>query len=132
MTFKTKIEVVPTAVVASWHNPPELEIRFDMIPSKTDFKNHSEELPINWVCLYIMLRNLPANAKDLCRAFLRPFVSFITNYFIISSFQVDFALDHSIQPSQGKQNFVAKRYAYQRNDSDIRYRFHLTYTYFIG
>lgn len=46
-----QIEVVPTAVVASWHNPPELEIRFDMIPSKPDFENG--ELPVNWALRFI-------------------------------------------------------------------------------
>jgi len=48
-----QIEVVPTAVVSSWHHPPEIEIRFDMIPSKPDFKNESAELPVNWALRFI-------------------------------------------------------------------------------
>jgi len=43
-----QIEVLPTAVVENPDLPPELEIRFDMEPTKPNFKNLDAPLPVNW------------------------------------------------------------------------------------
>jgi hypothetical protein len=44
-----EMTVVPTAVVPNGDRPPELEIRFDMIPNKPNLDNPlSAPLPINW------------------------------------------------------------------------------------
>lgn len=45
-----QIDVVPTAVVANPNTPPELEIRFDMIPSRLDRQSF---LPLNWQLRFI-------------------------------------------------------------------------------
>lgn len=44
-----EMTVVPTGVVANGDQPPELEIRFDMIPDKPNLENPlASPLPINW------------------------------------------------------------------------------------
>ncbi|KAL7574546.1 hypothetical protein ACA910_015900 [Epithemia clementina (nom. ined.)] len=45
-----EITVVPTAVVANGDHPPELEIRFDMVPAVPNFHDDtlSAPLPLNW------------------------------------------------------------------------------------
>jgi hypothetical protein len=45
-----QIEVLPTAVVANQDKPPELEIRFDMVPK---IPVEGEPLPINWQLRFI-------------------------------------------------------------------------------
>ena len=48
-----EITAVPTAVVANADKPPELEIRFDMVPEKPDFDNLDAPLPFNWQLRFI-------------------------------------------------------------------------------
>lgn len=48
-----EITVVPTAVVANPDTPPELEIRFDMVPSKPNFDDPMAALPTNWQLRFI-------------------------------------------------------------------------------
>ena len=47
-----EVTVVPTAVVANGDSPPELEIRFDMVPSP-NFHDPMAPLPINWQLRFI-------------------------------------------------------------------------------
>ena len=47
-----EVTVVPTAVVANRDAPPELEIRFDMIPTP-NFKDPMAPLPANWQLRFI-------------------------------------------------------------------------------
>jgi len=48
-----QIEVLPTAVVANWNEPPELEIRFDMEPSGSHLVDCAAPLPVNWSLRFI-------------------------------------------------------------------------------
>lgn len=48
-----EITVVPTAVVANKDLPPELEIRFDMIPPTPNFDDPLAPLPVNWQLRFI-------------------------------------------------------------------------------
>ena len=48
-----EITVVPTAVVANADKPPELEIRFDMVPPVPNFNDSSAPLPLNWQLRFI-------------------------------------------------------------------------------
>ena len=48
-----EITLVPTSVVANGDKPPELEIRFDMIPSAPNFNDISAPLPLNWQLRFI-------------------------------------------------------------------------------
>lgn len=43
-----EITAVPTSVVANGDKPPELEIRFDMVPAIPNFDDLSAPLPLNW------------------------------------------------------------------------------------
>lgn len=44
-----QIDVAPTAVIANPNTPPELEIRFDMVPSRDE----NQFLPVNWQLRFI-------------------------------------------------------------------------------
>ena len=44
---------MPTAVVANSYVPPELEIRFDMVPPVPDLNNPNAPLPLNWCLRFI-------------------------------------------------------------------------------
>ena len=48
-----QIEVLPTAVISNNDTPPELEIRFDMIPNVPEFNNAEAPLPVNWQLRFI-------------------------------------------------------------------------------
>jgi len=48
-----QIEVLPTAVVANPDYPPELEIRFDMVPRVPNFDDPNAPLPVNWQLRFI-------------------------------------------------------------------------------
>uniref|UniRef100_A0A7S1V3N1 Uncharacterized protein n=1 Tax=Grammatophora oceanica TaxID=210454 RepID=A0A7S1V3N1_9STRA len=49
-----QIEVLPTDVIANPDNPPELEIRFDMVPNHVvDIADCSKPLPVNWALRFI-------------------------------------------------------------------------------
>ena len=48
-----QIEVLPTAVVANPDHPPELEIRFDMVPRVPNFDDPNAPLPVNWQLRFI-------------------------------------------------------------------------------
>jgi hypothetical protein len=48
-----EITVVPTAVVANGDKPPELEVRFDMVPKLPNFDNPHAGLPVNWQLRFI-------------------------------------------------------------------------------
>lgn len=48
-----QIEVLPTAVVANPDKPPELEIRFDMVPKVPNLEDLNAPLPVNWQLRFI-------------------------------------------------------------------------------
>mmetsp|Transcript_27725 Transcript_27725/g.76296 ORF Transcript_27725/g.76296 Transcript_27725/m.76296 type:complete len:450 (-) Transcript_27725:123-1472(-) len=48
-----EITVVPTGVVANADTPPELEIRFDMVPPTPNFDDINAPLPANWQLRFI-------------------------------------------------------------------------------
>lgn len=48
-----EITVVPTGVVANADTPPELEVRFDMVPSLPNFDDPMAALPTNWQLRFI-------------------------------------------------------------------------------
>jgi hypothetical protein len=48
-----EITVVPTGVVANGDQPPELEIRFDMVPTLPNFDDPHAGLPVNWQLRFI-------------------------------------------------------------------------------
>lgn len=48
-----EITVVPTGLVANKDTPPELEIRFDMVPEHPNFDDSLAPLPTNWQLRFI-------------------------------------------------------------------------------